>query len=825
MSAITRSLGIPARLLVLVIAGGLTLGLLVSILLPIASSMGSVLKVNTSIPVQLSPLATPSKVYADNGSLIAVLQDSDYRRPVTLSEVSPIAVKAILDVEDRNFYSHGALDYSSILRAAKADLSGGGSLQGGSTITQQLIKQTVLTSQRTFARKIKEAILAIRLQKQMTKNQILERYLNTVYFGNGAYGIGAAANTYFNEPASQLDASQAALLAAMIENPGSYDPITHPENALLRRNVALNQMVANHDLSASQASAAMGETLPTELHPLQVPNTQPGQSTFLEEVINALENDPRLGATSEARYNAVFKGGLSIFTSLDPTMQAQANTAVSKGLPNTGGKFTAALVALDPTNGEVRALVPGNNSPTAGFDVITGLGGGGGRQPGSSFKLFTLLGAITSGYSINDTVDGSAPCYFSDPAQTKGKIPGVYEATNAEKVLGSDIMSLTTATVDSINCAYLRVGLDLGLPAVVNQAAVMGVTLPNPTFPSLVIGGEGVQPIQMAGAYATVAAGGLYHKPTFIDHVTDSQGKVLIPPPGPGAPVVSAQDVAVADSVLTQVVNSGTGTGAKLAGRPAAGKTGTTDNYTNAWFDGYTPQLATVVWMGDPKGSSSMQPPATQEIVYGGTYPATIWHDFMTAALAGKPVLQFPSVPAGAIGPGKYLNPPGPPFTDVSGKYGQGVPTNVAPPAPTKTVCTPVTTPSSASTGPGAVPGSSTTPATTCKTVPVTTTTSSTSTTVPTSTTTTTYASPPPCSPTGLPGYPPCTIPTVPLSPGTTATTFPGFPSGTTPPTGLGSGTPTSTTPASVSGQTCTSTSSGIYCNGASAANPAAGGG
>jgi membrane peptidoglycan carboxypeptidase len=801
VSAVTRNPGLAARALMLILAGGLGVGLLASLLLPFAPALGGVLKVNTSIPVQLRSLTVPSKIYNANGQLMAVLQDSDFRRPVTLAQVAPIAVTAILDVEDRGFYTQGALDYSSILRAAKSDLFGGGGLQGGSTITQQLVKQSVLTSKRTFGRKIKEAILAIQLNKQMSKEAILDRYLNTIYLGNGAYGVGAAAYTYFDENASQLNLAQSALLAAMIENPAGYDPITHPEAALQRRDLAISQMLADNSITSAQAGVAESQTLPASIHTVPIAGGPPGQATFLEEVVNALENDPRysaLGATPEARYDAIFGGGLSIYTTLDPTMQAQAVAAVNQGLPNTGGTFTAALVAVDPTNGEVRALVPGNNSSAAGFDVITGLGGSGGRQPGSSFKLFTLLDAITQGYSIDDTIDGSSPCYFSDPGST-GKIPGVYQANNAEGFTGTDILSLTTATVDSINCAYLRLGLDLGLPSVVNQAAIMGVTVPNPTYPSLIIGGEGVEPIAMAGAYATVADNGVYHEPTFIDHVDGPDAKVLIAPPGQGQQVVSPADAAVADSVLTQVIARGTGTAAQLAGRPAAGKTGTTDNYTNGWFDGYTPQLATVVWMGDPNGNASMQPPATPEDVFGGTYPTQIWHDFMATALAGQPVLQFPSVPAGAVGPGKYL---GPPSIDVSGQYGQAVPTNVAPPAPPPstpaTTCTGTTPVSSGSTGAGGPPASAATPATTCTTTPTSSPTSVT--TFPGFQTTTTYPGEILGTTTTYAGQPPFST-TSPLPSSVTTSTFPNPP-----------------------GVTCSSTPSGIFCHDTSTTATTAGG-
>ncbi|MGH9059852.1 MAG: transglycosylase domain-containing protein, partial [Acidimicrobiales bacterium] len=446
--------------------------------------------------------------------------------------------------------------------------------------------------------------------------------LNTVYFGNGAYWIGAAAHTYFNINVGQLNAPESALLAGMIENPSGYNPFAHPDAARTRRNLALDQMVRQHDLTKAQAATAKQAPLPSAPHR---PVTAK-ESTFVEEVVHHLLNDKRLGATPQARYKMVFAGGLSIHTTLNPTLEAEARAAVKNGLPNTNGQFTAALVSVDPNNGEIRALVPGNNSDVAGFDVITGLGGGGGRQPGSSFKLFSLMDAIVNGYSVNDTVDGTAPCWFSNP----GGKPNPYEVHNAEPGFG--IMTITKATYDSVNCAYMRLGIDLGLPTVLAMAKRMG-NITAPANLSAIIGGDVVHPINMVAAYATMAAGGVYHQPRFIDNVVSRQGNVIIPPPGPGQRVLPASAVAIGTSVLEQVVTHGTGTAAALPGRPAAGKTGTTDNFYNAWFDGYTPQLATVVWMGDPKADVAMRYPSTPITVYGGTYPAQIWHDYMAAAL------------------------------------------------------------------------------------------------------------------------------------------------------------------------------------------------
>ncbi|MGC8479987.1 MAG: transglycosylase domain-containing protein, partial [Acidimicrobiales bacterium] len=355
-----------------------------------------------------------------------------------------------------------------------------------------------------------------------------------------------------------------------------------------------------------------------------------------------------LGATPAERLNELSNGGYDIYTTLDPTLQADADAAVRARLPNTGGKFTSALVSVNPANGYVEALVSGNPQGGAGgYDVVTGRGGTG-RQPGSTFKLFTLMAALQQGYSPNDTIDGTAPCTFTLPHI----VPNPYIANNAEP--GKGIVTISTATADSINCAYIRLGVNVGLNNVVNMAHLLGVTSPVPAVPSMVIGSVDVTPLEMASAYATVDDLGIYHKPIFVTKITNSAGNTVFTQPVVGHRVVAAQLCEVAISVLQQVISRGTGTAANIS-RPAAGKTGTTDNFTDGWFDGFTPQLVTSVWMGAPAGSISMQPPATPEVVYGGTYPAEIWGYYMSRAMSSYPVLGFTAPPSGAIGPGKFI--------------------------------------------------------------------------------------------------------------------------------------------------------------------------
>ncbi|HWE67217.1 MAG TPA: transglycosylase domain-containing protein [Acidimicrobiales bacterium] len=631
------------------VAGGTALGLGTLVLVPVVRlSVGATHNVAVADPVQLRPLNLPSRIYDTKGDLLAVLQDADYRAPVTLSQVPPTVVHAVLDAEDANFYQHGALDFRSILRAFTSDVSNGGGLQGGSTITQQLVKNAVLNSQRSVNRKVHEAVVAYRLEQQMSKDQILERYLNTVYLGNGAYGVQAAAQTYFGRDVSQLDAGQAALLAGMIRNPVGYDPLHHPVAATQRRDQILAGMVANGHLTSAQADQYKTTPVPSSIN--QPANQQ--DSPFVAEVKASLLDvtDHRfdfLGSSPAERLNTLNKGGLNITTTLDPAMQQNAEAAVAARLPDTGGKFTSAVVAMDPTTGDVRAVVSGNPASNHGYDVATGRGGSG-RQPGSSFKPFVLMAALENGYSPNDSIDGTSPCTIQLPSS------GAYVANNAEP--GAGVMNLWDATANSVNCAYIRLGVDVGLSKVADMAHRMGIPAKvrlTPS-PSLSIGSYEVTPLEMASAYSTLAADGVHHTPSFIEKVTDSSNNVDFGGADKGERVVSAQDTRVATQALQGVVQRGTGTAAALSDRPVAGKTGTTDNLANAWFVGYTPQLVTAVWMGSPAGLVPMYGVGGVD-VFGGTYPARIFHDFMSSTLSGQPVENFVSPDPSQIGAGRFL--------------------------------------------------------------------------------------------------------------------------------------------------------------------------
>jgi len=589
----------------------------------------------------LADLPERSQVFDDQGNLLTTFHAEQNREPVTFADVPPDVVNAILDTEDAKFWQHHGVNPEATFRALFSDTSAGGIKQGGSTITQQLVKNTLLTNERTVSRKIKEAVLAVRLENELTKQQILERYLNTVYFGNGAYGIRAAAETYFGIPVQQLTKVQGAFLAGLISNPDGVDPYRFAAKSKARRDFVLERMVANGHLTREGAAAARDTPIPTaKFSVTPTPDGQDGY--FIEEVKQRLLNDPTLGDTPQARYNAVFRGGLRIYTTLDPRLEQDAKQAVANNLPDANGTWTSALVSVDTKTGAVRAIVGGPGFDRSQYRIATS---GPGRQPGSSFKPIVLATALQQGYSIYGTVNGTTPCTFTN----RGGPP--YTAHNDEGG-ASGYMNLVTAMAQSVNCAYTRVGLTVGLSKVVSMAQQLGVTTPLHPFISMSLGSEEVRPIDMAGVYATFANDGVHHKPFLVDHIVDRSGKVIFQGGDKGTQVLSPDKAHEELVALRAVVTGGTGTAAALSDRAAAGKTGTAENNSNAWFDGVTPQLTTVVWMGSPIGNVPMTSVGGRtgsgaylysRTVFGGTYPAMIWHDFMSRALTGQASIDFPA--------------------------------------------------------------------------------------------------------------------------------------------------------------------------------------
>lgn len=629
-----RVLSRLVRMLCLSLVAGGGLAVAIALLAPQVRDFATAGDAGKAKDIDLQPLATRSVVYARDGSILAEWHAEENRIPVSYDKVPAQVIRAVLDAEDDRFFEHGPLDLRAITRALVTNLDSGGVLQGGSTITQQLVKTAILTPQQDVNRKVQEAALAIRLERQMSKRQILERYLNTVYFGNGAYGIEAAAEKYYNTNVEQLTLGQGVLLASLIRNPAGGDPWSHPEEALGRREVVIERMVQLGHVTKDQSEQLKAEPLPP-------PAPEPpavGSDYFTEHVKQLLLDDERLGKTPQDRVQAVFKGGLQIHTTLDPALQAVAEQKVADIVPDTGGQFGAALVSIEPSTGGVRALVGGSGFDVSKYNLVTDPPG---RQTGSSFKMFTLEAALEAGYLPNDTISGSSPCKIPDPES----VEKVWNAKNVEGGSGG-VMTLTEATVNSVNCAYARLIKLVGPAKVADVAKRMGVAEDlNPPVLSLTLGSKDVTPLSMASAYATLAADGERRTPVFIDWVTDSKGKVLIKADPKPERAISQQNARTVTQVLTQVVNRGTGTAAAIPGwsGAVAGKTGSADDNLNAWFVGFTKDLSTAVWMGSP---GTVQRPMTNVggiTVYGGTYPAMIWGAYMRDATSGKTPSRFPA--------------------------------------------------------------------------------------------------------------------------------------------------------------------------------------
>ena len=660
---------------VVVLGGALVAGSVVLV----APQVGAVLSAGDSAPVQsldLDPLAERSVVLAADGSLLEVLYKDENRLPIGLDAVPKVVIDTVLVIEDRDFYTHDGVNLRATARALLSNVESGGIEQGGSTITQQLVKYAFLSPKQDLDRKLQEAILAMRLEDQMTKDEILEEYLNTVYFGNGAYGVQAAAEVYFGKNAGQLDQADAALLAGLIKNPIGYDPLRAETKsvALGRRKAVLNGLVAVNQITRGEAD----EIDATRPLPSARMDVDPTRNYFVEEVIRRLQDDPRLGATPQDRFNALFRGGLTIKTTLDPHFQQLAEAAVATTMPDTGGRFTSSVVSLDPQSGAVRALVGGPGFEQSQYNIATQ---GVGRQPGSSFKPFVLAAALEAGYSARDTINGAGPCTF-EPKNVPQLGSKAWEVDNYEGTSGG-VVDLYGATAKSLNCAYARLVLLVSPEKAIDTAHRLGITTHLDPVPAATLGSEEVYPLDMASAFGTFAADGVRHAPFFVSEVLDRNDKVVFQTDTTGEQVISPEIAKQVTDVLRGVVTGGTGTRARLDKHPVAGKTGTTQDSADAWFVGYTSQLSTAVWMGSPVKRETMAQVGGVNRVTGGTWPARIWKAYMAPAMDGQPVVTFNRPPPAKRG--TYIHLPFERFT-ARRRYSPSrrvwPPTPVAAPAP-----------------------------------------------------------------------------------------------------------------------------------------------
>jgi penicillin-binding protein 1A len=563
-----------------------------------------------------------SFIYAADGTLLGSIPADQNRQPVALAAVSPFVRNATVAVEDRRFYEHGGIDYMGIARAFWSDVRAGHIVQGGSTITQQLVRNLYIGNQRTLGRKLTEACLAIKLSRHWSKDKILEAYLNQVYYGNHAYGIEAAAQTYFSEPASALSLDQSALLAGLPQAPSDFDPFHRPQDALERRDQVLRAMVVNDDITQAQYAAAVADR---KLH------LKPGsyytrirEPYFFGYVLDQL--------IQEYGTNVVREGGLNVVTTIDPRLQRAAREAIHQTL-NLPTDPASAIVSIDPRTGAIRAMeavTPGRKGNQ--FNLVAQAR----RQAGSTFKTFVLTQAVLEGINPASTSYVSAPFHYQPDPSSPAWDVSTYDHTYVGWI------SIERATLRSDNTVYAQLTLDVGPEKVAALAHRMGVTSPLLALPSIGLGAMAISPLDLASGYATIASGGIYSKPMAILKVTFPDGTVDRSS-GWGQPdrhrVIPDWVAAEVTRILEENVQYGTGIGAYF-GRPAAGKTGTTDNHADAWFSGFTPTLQTTVWVGYPGAEIPMEN-VHGIAVAGGTFPATIWRLYMEKAVGGLPPVDF----------------------------------------------------------------------------------------------------------------------------------------------------------------------------------------
>ena len=718
--------------------------LAVAIVLPIVVA-GTALAAYLFLPLPTPDLPKPNpgveasritRIYDAAGNEIGLLRKFDTKIPVQQSDIPDILKQAVVATEDQRFYSHSGIDLRGAIRAFWADVQGRSIVQGGSTITQQYVKTVYTGGERTFSRKLKEAVIASRIDRKMDKDEILFRYLSNVYFGGGAYGAGAAAESYFKKPVNDLTLSESALLASLIRAPSQLEPRGHPAEAEAGRLRVLGEMLhqgridqAEYDEAVQQRVVLVGVDPPSD-----------GAATFVQPLELQSASEPyfvdavRRYLSAKFGDDVIYKGGLRVETSLDPRLQDLAEGAVTKSLEGTSPPLEMALVTVEPGTGFVKALVGGRDFNASQVNLALGncperpvvrdgpvclSGGGTGRQPGSAFKPVTLAKAFESGI-------GPGRVYSGPSSYTIPNCTGDCTVHNVESG-GYGAISLRQATAYSVNTVYAQLILDVGVPETAEMAHRLGLTMINPdglrpdgeTYgASLTLGSGETSPYDMAGAFSVFANRGMQQPATPVVKVTDAEGKVLEDNTQRKPRRVLSE--AVADNVndvLKGVIQYGTGTNAEIGrSNGTAGKTGTSENFGDAWFVGYTPHLSTAVWMGY---SDSREKPLKNikgtAVVYGGTIPARTWGAYMGEALKSAPQADFapPVALAGDIDAGPRRTPEQtqgttpvqivqapvptlPPFPTIVTSPRPGVPTTPPgrnpPPTPPVVVLPPVTT-------------------------------------------------------------------------------------------------------------------------------------
>jgi membrane peptidoglycan carboxypeptidase len=648
-----------ARLGLVVFAGAL---LVSAVVVAVAPRIWTVATAHDELPVDLpsfQPLAQRSYVYDALGNEIAVFE-LENSQPIALAQVPQHVIDAFLAVEDKEFYHHDGVNVRSLVRATLSNFASDSPQQGASTITMQVVKNDFLAGlERDGRYKLLQVHYALMLDREYTKDEILERYLNTVFFGNNSYGIQAAAETYFGKTADQLTFIEAAFLAGLVRSPSGYDPINNPERSRARFVQILDRLVDDGLVTADEAATlATDFVLPERARTL--PERQYVRTYFTEALRDfLLHKSTMLGSSYDERYRTLFRGGLRIHTTFDPNLQVLAEQARNI-LPDTPQRFDASIVSLDTKTGAVRAMVGGKEFIPGEREVNMALRP---RQTGSSIKLFVLAAALQAGAQPSDLIDGSNVCTFAVPDQPPFVIRDAVMASGP----------LNEMTWRSINCAYVRLAQIVGLNRVVDTTYRMAQSVylypgqpaeerrPIEPFVSYSTGANEMSPMDMAAGAQTIANGGLHHEPYYVEYIDAADGRRLYTHTSTGTQVFDKNVALTAVDVLKGVLISGTGRRYPL-NRPAAGKTGTQADNTNAWFVGFTPELTTSVWVGDPDGYTPMNnipefAGANQDAVQGGRYPTQIWQAYMNPALASAPLSDWEPPPPDARPPARLYLP------------------------------------------------------------------------------------------------------------------------------------------------------------------------
>ncbi|WP_286158220.1 transglycosylase domain-containing protein [Streptomyces sp. CB03911] len=641
-------------------------------------------------------LSQATQIFDAKGGLIAKVYERD-RTVLTAEQMAPVMRQAQVDIEDARFYEHGAVDLKGVLRAASKNAESGTTAQGASTLTQQYVKNVnvekagddvaaVQEAQRkTLGRKIQELKYAIKLEEDLTKDQILTNYLNITFYGHQAYGIEAASQRYFSKTNKDLTVPEAAMLAGLVQNPSAYDPVRFPDAALKRRNVVIDKLLENKHITADQAKEAKAAPLGLKYKDPQngCITANAGMGFFCDYVRHVVKQDPTFGKSAAERKKLWDQGGLNIYTTLDPDKQAAAQNAVTKKVKVTD-QVSAAATMMEPGSGKILAMAqtrpygldPNKNQTVVNLNVDASMGGGNGFQTGSTFKPILAAAALESGmpptqaFPSENRID--YPSMTTCAGTWKNNAKGKDRSVGNESASEVGPYELKEAMAKSVNTYFVQMEQQVGLCAMKQMANKLGISQtakgdPFVEVPSMVLGTLELSPLTMANVYATFAARGKYCTPVAISKITTVDGKDVPVPQSTCSQAFSEGTADALNTVLLNVTEKGTGAALQLDdGRKIAGKTGTTDKKKAAWFNGYTPQLATAVWLGGPAGGVEMNNITIGghyfDTVFGASGPGPIWQMAMNQALAGSPKQDFVTInipdPAPKPDPNATATPP-----------------------------------------------------------------------------------------------------------------------------------------------------------------------